>query len=227
MTSQGERHEKQSAASGSTGIAINIAQGATGSYVLASTPTPFSVDTSSTITNNGALSLSGNGTGVANRGAMLIGVNNGNTITNASTGVITTTGAYNTLVNNGTIQTTGTASSSGNVDAVVSNTVGSSFTATITNLAGGQIISDNGIGVRSTNGNTTITNAGLIQGGGGTAIQNGNDMLILQCGLVLRDTRVQGLGNDVRSNQGLRFAAKAANADAHRFSPWLLPVALP
>nr|WP_244127071.1 hypothetical protein [Burkholderia gladioli] len=102
---------------GSTNVAIDIDGTATGSYMLATTPTPFSVDTSSSITNNGNLSMSGNGSGVANRGAMLIGVNNGNTVTNGSTGVITTTGAYNdgiaangnnnTLVNNGTITTSG------------------------------------------------------------------------------------------------------------------------
>ncbi|WP_322009702.1 autotransporter outer membrane beta-barrel domain-containing protein [Paraburkholderia sp. J12] len=291
------------AVSGSTGVTVNIATGATGSYTLASTPTPFSVDTSSAITNNGTLSLSGNGTGVANRGAMLIGMNNGNTITNAANGMITTTGAYNdgiaangnnntlinngtittsgsnsygmtaawgqsntgatgnqlvntgtvttsgsnarsasllggsgtitnsgtltaagrdgtavymqgnndTLVNSGTIQTTGTASSSGNVDAVVSNTVGSSFTATITNLAGGQIISNNGIGVRSTNGNTTITNAGLIQGGGGTAIQNGNgnDTLILQTGSQIIGTANGGGGTNAVYLQGTGTASNA------------------
>ncbi|WP_241024788.1 autotransporter outer membrane beta-barrel domain-containing protein [Paraburkholderia sp. Ac-20340] len=264
------------AVSGSTQVSITLDSTVTGSYSHGSTPTPFSVDTSSTLVNSGSLSMSGNGTGVANRGAMLIGVNNGNTVTNGTSGVIATTGAYNdglaangnnnqlvnngkittsgansygmtaawgqsnqgasgnvltntgtvstsgsnaraasllggsstinnsgtlassgrdspavymqgnndTLVNSGTIQTTGTASSSGSVDAVVSNTLGSSFNATITNQAGGSIVSNNGIGVRSTNGNTTITNAGLIQGGSGTAIKNGNgnDTLILQTG---------------------------------------------
>ncbi|MFP6558549.1 autotransporter outer membrane beta-barrel domain-containing protein [Paraburkholderia sp. B3] len=291
------------AASGSTGVTLDIAQGATGSYTLSSTPTPFSVDTSSAITNSGTLALSGNGTGVANRGAMLIGMNNGNTITNGATGVISTTGAYNdgiaangnnntlinngkittsgsnsygmtaawgqsntgasgntlintgtvttsgsnartasllggsgtisnsgtltasgkdgtavymqgnndTLINSGTIQTTGTASSSGNVDAVVSNTVGSSFTATITNEAGGQIISNSGIGVRSTNGSTTITNAGLIEGGGGTAIQNGNgnDTLILQTGSQIVGIANGGGGNNAVLLQGTGTASNA------------------
>ncbi|SMG21574.1 autotransporter family protein [Paraburkholderia susongensis] len=291
------------AVTGSTNVTINLDSTATGSYALPGTPTPFSVDTSSAITNNGSLSLSGNGTGVANRGAMLIGVNNGNTITNGATGVISTTGAYNdglaangnnntlvnngritttgansygmtaawgqsnagasgntlvntgtvstsgsnaraasllggsgtinnsgtltsagrdspavylqgnndTLVNSGTIQTTGTASSSGSVDAVVSNTLGSSFTATITNQAGGRIISNNGIGVRSTNGNTTITNAGLIQGGGGTAIKNGNgnDTLILQTGSQIIGTADGGGGANVVRLQGSGTASNA------------------
>lgn len=291
------------ATAGSTNVTINLDSTVTGSYVLTSTPTPFSVDTTSTITNNGNLSMSGNGTGVANRGAVLLGVNNGNTLTNAATGVISTSGTYNdgmaangnnntlvnngtitttgnnaygmtaawgqsnpgasgnqivntgtvttsgnnaraasllggngtitnsgtltsngrdapavymqgnndTLVNSGTIQTTGTATSGGSVDAVVSNTLGSSFTATITNQAGGRIISNNGIGVRSTNGATTITNAGLIQGGGGTAIQggNGNVTLILQTGSQIVGTANGGAGTNTVTLQGTGTASNA------------------
>ena len=100
------------------------------------------------------------------RAASLLGGNG--TITNSGTltsngrdaPAVYMQGNNDTLVNSGTIQTTGTATSGGSVDAVVSNTLGSSFTATITNQAGGRIISNNGIGVRSTNGATTITNAG-------------------------------------------------------------------
>ncbi|NTZ04602.1 autotransporter outer membrane beta-barrel domain-containing protein [Burkholderia metallica] len=291
------------ATAGSTNVTINLDSTVTGSYVLTSTPTPFSVDTSSAITNNGNLSMSGNGTGVANRGAVLLGVNNGNTLTNAATGVISTSGTYNdgmaangnnntlvnngtitttgnnaygmtaawgqsnpgaagnqivntgtvttsgnnaraasllggngtiinsgtltsngrdapavymqgnndTLVNSGTIQTTGTATSGGSVDAVVSNTLGSSFTATITNQAGGRIVSNNGIGVRSTNGAATITNAGLIQGGGGTAIQggNGNVTLILQTGSQIVGTANGGAGTNTVTLQGTGTASNA------------------
>jgi len=291
------------ATAGSTNVTINIDATATGSFTLSTTPTPFSVDTSSAITNSGNLSLSGNGTGVANRGAMLLGVNNGNTITNAAGGVISTTGAYNdgvaangnnntlvnngtisttgnnsygmtaawgqsntgasgntiintgtvttsgnnaraasllggsgtinnsgslttngrdapavymqgnndALVNSGTIQTTGTATSGGSVDAVVSNTLGSSFTASITNQAGGRIISNNGIGVRSTNGATTITNAGLIQGGGGTAIKGGNGpvTLILQTGSQIIGTADGGAGTNTVTLQGTGTASNA------------------
>lgn len=291
------------ATAGSTNVTINLDSTVTGSYVLSSAPTPFSVDTSSTVTNNGNLSMSGNGTGVANRGAVLLGVNNGNTLTNGAAGVIATTGQYNdgmaangnnntlvnngtitttgnnaygmtaawgqsnpgaagnqivntgtvttsgnnaraasllggngtitnsgtltsngrdapavymqgnndTLVNSGTIQTTGTATSGGSVDAVVSNTLGSSFTATIANQAGGRIISNNGIGVRSTNGATTITNAGLIQGGGGTAIQggNGNVTLILQTGSQIVGTANGGAGTNTVTLQGTGTASNA------------------
>ncbi|MEN2469199.1 autotransporter outer membrane beta-barrel domain-containing protein [Burkholderia sp. GS2Y] len=303
VTCSGANAPSVVAAAGSTNVTINLDSTVTGSYVLASTPTPFSVDTSSAITNNGNLSMSGNGTGVANRGAVLLGVNNGNTLTNAATGVLSTTGQYNdamaangnnntlvnngtitttgnnsygmtaawgqsnpgaagnqivntgtvttsgnnaraasllggngtitnsgtltsngrdapavymqgnndTLVNSGTIQTTGTATSGGSVDAVVSNTLGSSFTATITNQAGGRIISNNGIGVRSTNGATTITNAGLIQGGGGTAIQggNGNVTLILQTGSQIVGTANGGAGTNTVTLQGTGTASNA------------------
>lgn len=291
------------AATGSTNVSINIDSTASGSFVLPTNATPFAVDTNSTITNDGALALSGNGTGVANRGAVLLGVNNGNVVTNGASGTISTTGAYNdglaangsnnrivnngsitttgnnsygmtaawgqsntgqtgntlvntgtvttsgsnaraasllggnstidnsgtitsngrdspaaymqgnneTLVNSGTIQTTGTPSSSGSVDAVVSNTVGSSFTATIVNSAGGRIIANNGSGIRSTNGNTTITNAGLIQGGNGTAIRNGNgnDTLILQTGSQIVGTVDGGAGNNLLRLQGTGTASNA------------------
>ncbi|CAM2190731.1 Autotransporter outer membrane beta-barrel domain-containing protein [Burkholderia cepacia] len=303
VTCSGANAPSVVAAAGSTNVTINLDSIVTGSYVLTSTPTPFSVDTSSAITNNGNLSMSGNGTGVANRGAVLLGVNNGNTLTNGATGVISTTGTYNdgmaangnnntlvnngsitttgnnsygmtaawgqsnpgaagnqivntgtvttsgnnaraasllggngtitnsgtltsngrdapavymqgnndALVNSGTIQTTGTATSGGSVDAVVSNTLGSSFTATITNQAGGKIISNNGIGVRSTNGATTITNAGLIQGGGGTAIQggNGNVTLILQTGSQIVGTANGGAGTNTVTLQGTGTASNA------------------
>lgn len=303
VTCSGAGIPSVNAMTGSTNVAINIDSTATGSYTLSTTPTPFSVDANSTISNSGNLSLSGNGTGVANRGAVLLGVTDGNTLTNNAGGVISTTGAYNdgmaangnnntlvnngaitttgnnsygmtaawgqsntgasgntiintgtvttsgnnaraasllggngtinnsgtlttngrdapavymqgnndTLVNSGTIQTTGTATSGGSVDAVVSNTLGSSFTATITNQAGGRIISNNGIGVRSTNGATTITNAGLIQGGGGTAIQggNGNVTLILQTGSQIIGTANGGAGTNTVTLQGTGTASNA------------------
>ena len=291
------------AAAGSTNVGLTIEQRAMGSYAQPGTPTPFVVDSSSSITNRGNLSLSGNGTGVSSRGAVLLGSNNGNTLTNGQEGVISTSGAYNdgmaangnnntlanagqitttgnnsygmtaawgqsnpgaqgntiintgtvstsgnnaraasllggggtvnnsgtlttsgrdsvavymqgnndTLINRGTIQTTGTASSGGSVDAVVSNTLGSSFTASIVNEAGGAIISNNGIGIRSLNGSTTITNAGLIQGGGGTAIKggNGNVTLNLQTGSQIIGAADGGAGNNSVKLQGSGTASNA------------------
>ncbi|MFB5746493.1 autotransporter outer membrane beta-barrel domain-containing protein [Cedecea sp. S5-13] len=291
------------ATAGSSNVTINLDSTATGSYSLPTQATPFSVDSNSVINNDGALTLTGNGTGVANRGALLLGLNNDNTLTNGAAGTLTTTGAYNdgmaangnnnTLINNGTITTSGnnsygmtaawgqsnpgaagntitntgtistsgnnaraisllggsgtvnnsgtlttsgrdaptvflqgnnatlnnsgliqakgTASSSGSVDGVVANTLGSSFNTTINNLAGGQIISNNGIGIRSTNGNITITNAGLIQGGSGTAILSGNGSisLILQTGSQIVGLSDGGRGNNSVTLEGTGTASSA------------------
>ncbi len=88
-------------------------------------------------------------------------------------------GNANVLTNSGTIEARGAGS-----DAVFSNTAGSSFTATIQNLAGGQIISQAGPAIRTLNGATTIVNAGLIAGNSGTALAGGtgNVTFILQTG---------------------------------------------
>jgi outer membrane autotransporter protein len=286
------------AQAGSTGVTINFDATASGSFVHATNAVAFSVDTSSTITNSGSLSLTGGGgTGTA-RGAVLLGVNNNNQITNAAAGVITTTGAFNdgmaangsgnTLTNHGSITTSGpnaygmtaawgqtnvgqlnntltntgsvstsgsnaratsilggsglinnsgtlsttgassttvymqgnsdqlinsgtiTASGSGS-DAVFSNTVGSSFTATIENLAGGQIISQNAAGIRTLNGNSTVINAGLVQSNAGTAISmgNGNNSLILQTGSAINGDAVGGTGSNTVTLQGTGTASNA------------------
>ncbi|SMG17964.1 autotransporter family protein [Cedecea sp. NFIX57] len=159
-----------------------------------------------TITNTGTISTSGNNA----RAISLLGgsgtVNNSGTLTTSGRDAPTVflQGNNGTLNNSGLIQTTGTASSSGSVDGVVANTLGSSFNTTINNLAGGQIISNNGIGIRSTNGNITITNAGLIQGGSGTAILSGNGSisLILQTGSQIVGLADGGLGNNSVTLEG-------------------------
>ncbi|WP_087723440.1 autotransporter family protein [Pandoraea sp. PE-S2T-3] len=115
------------------------------------------------------------------------------TATGSSSRAISATGGQSTITNTGTLLTTGgtasgrsftvymqgnniTFTNSGyveargiNSDAVVSNT-GGGFTGTIVNQAGGQIISQQGFGVRTVNGTISITNAGLIQSNAGTAI---------------------------------------------------------
>ncbi|WNJ79763.1 autotransporter outer membrane beta-barrel domain-containing protein [Cedecea neteri] len=159
-----------------------------------------------TITNTGTISTSGNNA----RAISLLGgsgtVNNSGTLTTSGRDAPTVflQGNNATLNNSGLIQTTGTASSSGSVDGVVANTLGSSFNTTINNLAGGKIISNNGIGIRSTNGNITITNAGLIQGGSGTAILSGNGSisLILQTGSQIIGLADGGLGNNSVTLEG-------------------------
>ncbi|WPU23252.1 autotransporter outer membrane beta-barrel domain-containing protein [Cedecea neteri] len=166
-----------------------------------------------TITNTGTISTSGNNA----RAISLLGgsgtVNNSGTLTTSGRDAPTVflQGNNATLNNSGLIQAKGTASSSGSVDGVVANTLGSSFNTTINNLAGGQIISNNGIGIRSTNGNITITNAGLIQGGSGTAILSGNGSisLILQTGSQIVGLADGGQGNNSVTLQGSGTASNA------------------
>ena len=286
------------AQTGSTGVTINADSTASGSFVRSANPVIFSVDTNSTINSSGNFTLTGGGGTGTVRGAVLLGVGNGNQITNASGAVITTTGAFNdgmaangsgntltnrgsittsgpnaygmtaawgqtnvgqlnntlinsgsvttsgsnaraasilggsgTINNSGTLTTTGSASptaylqgnndqliNSGTIsasgsgsDAVFSNTAGSSFVATIQNLAGGSIISQNGSGIRTLNGNSTIINAGLVQSGIGTAITmgNGNDSLILQTGSVINGTADGGAGSNTVTLQGSGTASNA------------------
>ena len=286
------------AQTGSTGVTINADSTASGSFVRSANPVVFSVDTNSTINSSGNFTLTGGGGTGTVRGAVLLGVGNGNQITNASGAVITTTGAFNdgmaangsgntltnrgsittsgpnaygmtaawgqtnvgqlnntlinsgsvttsgsnaraasilggsgTINNSGTLTTTGSASptaylqgnndqliNSGTIsasgsgsDAVFSNTAGSSFVATIQNLAGGSIISQNGSGIRTLNGNSTIINAGLVQSGIGTAITmgNGNDSLILQTGSVINGTADGGAGSNTVTLQGSGTASNA------------------
>ncbi|MFL9983592.1 autotransporter domain-containing protein [Paraburkholderia sediminicola] len=286
------------AQTGSTGVTINADSTASGSFVRSANPVVFSVDTNSTINSSGNFTLTGGGGTGTVRGAVLLGVGNGNQITNASGAVITTSGAFNdgmaangsgntlinrgsittsgpnaygmtaawgqtnvgqlnntlinsgsvttsgsnaraasilggsgTINNSGTLTTTGAASptaylqgnndqliNSGTIsasgsgsDAVFSNTAGSSFVATIQNLAGGSIISQNGSGIRTLNGNSTIINAGLVQSGIGTAITmgNGNDSLILQTGSVINGSADGGAGSNTVTLQGSGTASNA------------------
>ncbi|WP_217343173.1 autotransporter outer membrane beta-barrel domain-containing protein [Rhodanobacter sp. C01] len=165
-----------------------------------------------TLINNGSVSTSG-----SNARAMSILGQNG-TITN--TGSLLTTGANSptaymqgnndSLVNSGTIQAQGSGS-----DAVFSNTVGSSFTASIQNLAGGKIISQQGAAIRTLNGASTIINAGLLQSTG-VAVQMGNGVntLILQTGSVIIGSADGGSGS-APSTVILQGSGSATNAFTH------------
>jgi outer membrane autotransporter protein len=284
------------AVAGSTGVTINVVPGASVSaaHTTAVSFPLLSVESSSVITNDGTLTLTGGGGSGTNRGAAMLGDANGNALTN--NGAISTSGGFNdgmaangsgnTLINNGTITTTGpnaygmtaawgqtntgqlnnmlintgsvttsgsnaraasilggsgtinnsgtlatTGSSSNGAymqgnndqlinsgkiivsgttsDAVFSNTVGSSFTATIQNLSGGQIISANGAAIRTLNGATTIINAGLLQSDVGTAINGGtgNVSLILQTGSTIIGTANGGSGTNTVTLQGTGTAS--------------------
>lgn len=142
-----------------------------------------------TLINTGTVTTNGSNA----RGTSILGqngvINNSGTLLTNGT---SSTGAYlqgtnDRLINSGTIRTTGL-----NSEGVFSNTAGSSFTATIDNLAGGRIISDQGPALRTLNGATTITNAGLLSGGNGIALNggNGNVTFILQTG-----SEIVGLAN--------------------------------
>ena len=159
-----------------------------------------------TLINTGSVSTSGSSA----RAASILGgsgtINNSGALSTTGTG---STGAYlqgnnDQLINSGSINVSGAGSF-----AVDSNTVSSSFVASIQNT--GSIISANGTGIRTLNGNTTITNAGTITGGGGTAISmgNGNDSLVLQTGSVINGTADGGAGTNTVTLQGTGTASNA------------------
>ncbi|MFK0166455.1 autotransporter outer membrane beta-barrel domain-containing protein [Rhizobium sp. NPDC090279] len=160
-----------------------------------------------TIINNGSVSTGGSNA----RAVSILGANG--SVTN--TGTLTTTGnsaptvyiqgGNGSLINSGTIHASGGAASGGlPSDGVFSNTLGSTFNATIVNLAGGQIISDQGPAIRTLNGQTSITNAGLLSGGNGFAISggNGNISLTLQTGSKMIGTANGGGGSNTVTLQG-------------------------
>lgn len=296
---------------GSSGVAITLDASVVASIPRSTSPVAFSVDTSSSITNNGSVTLTGGGGTGGNRGAALLGVNNNNQLTNTAQASITTTGAFNdgmaangsgnTLLNQGTISTSGpnafgisaawgqtnlgqlnnTIGNSGTIttigsnaraisilggsgvvtnsgklsttgansptvymqgnndkltnsgtinasgsgsDAVFSNTVGSSFVATIENQAGGQIISQQAAAIRTLNGSSTVINAGLLQSGAGTAISmgTGRNTLILHTGSVISGAADGGgnagsavvlQGSGTASNAFRNFALLQAQGD--------------
>ncbi len=154
-----------------------------------------------TLINSGTVTTSGSNA----RAASILGqsglINNSGTLQTSGT---SSTGAYmqgtnDQLINSGTIHASGAGS-----EGVFSNTAGSSFTATIINLFGGQIISDQGPAIRTLNGATTITNAGLLSGGNGTALGggNGNITFVLQTGSQIIGLANGGAGNNVVRLQG-------------------------
>jgi outer membrane autotransporter protein len=162
--------------------------------------------TNNILINTGSVSTSGSNA----RAASILGgsgtINNSGTLstTGTSSNAAYLQGNNDRLINSGKLIATGTGS-----DAVFSNTVGSSFTATIQNLAGGQIISQNGSAIRTLNGDTTIINAGLVQGNAGTAITmgNGNDSLVLQTGSNIIGAANGGGGTNTVTLQGTGTAS--------------------
>ena len=154
-----------------------------------------------TLTNNGAVTTNGsNARAVSILGQNGVVVNTKTLTTNGSSStVVYMQGNNDRLTNSGIIHATGAGS-----EGVFSNTVGSSFTATIQNLAGGQIISDLGPALRTLNGATAITNAGLLSSGTGVALNggNGNISLTLQTGSQIIGAMNGGNGNNQVFLQG-------------------------
>lgn len=148
-----------------------------------------------TLINNGVVITSGTNA----RSASILGQNGvvRNSGTLMTTGNNSTSvymqGNNDSLINSGLIHASGAGS-----EGVFSNTAGANFNASITNLFGGQIISDQDVAVRTLNGATSIINAGLLQGGNGTAINggNGNVSLILQTGSAIIGVANGGAGNN-------------------------------
>ncbi|WP_407167653.1 hypothetical protein [Bradyrhizobium sp. ORS 111] len=161
---------------------------------------------SNTFTNSGTITTAGAGA------RAIFSAGQFATITN--TGTLLTTGgdaggtANNTVFmqgNAGVLRNSGTIEARGvNADGVFSNTAGSSFTATIQNLPGGQIISQAGPAIRTLNGATTIVNAGLIAGNSGRALAGGtgNVTFILQTGSQIVGLADGGGGNNQVRLQG-------------------------
>lgn len=162
---------------------------------------------SGTITTSGAqaraIYSAGQFATITNTGTLLT---TGSTLAGVANNTVYMQGNANVLTNSGTIEARGAGS-----DAVFSNTAGSSFTATIQNLAGGKIISQSGPAIRTLNGATTIVNAGLIAGNSGTALAGGtgNVTLILQTGSQIVGLADGGGGNNQVRLQGSGTADNA------------------
>ena len=164
-----------------------------------------------TLINTGTVSTSGSNA----RAESILGgsgtVNNSGTLstTGSSSNAAYLQGNNDQLINSGKIIASGGTLSGGTTpDAVFSNTL-PGFSATIQNLAGGQIISANAAAIRTLSGATTIINAGLLQSNVGTAINGGtgNVSLILQTGSTIIGTANGGGGTNTVTLQGTGTAS--------------------
>ncbi|MFK0375546.1 autotransporter outer membrane beta-barrel domain-containing protein [Pandoraea sp. NPDC090278] len=210
------------AQTGSTGVTVNVTPGSTVSLIRG-TPNlaVITVDTSSTISNAGTVSLAGSSS--TGRGAALLGQNNGNTLINTSTGTITTSGANNDAMalngNNGSITNNGTISLSGpNSYGMTSSWGQSSSLGQFTTFVNTGTITATGSGSRamsSTGGQSTLTNSGTLITTGGTAsnrsftvYMQGNNITFTNSGYV----EAQGINSDaVVSNTALGFTGTVVN----------------
>lgn len=210
------------AQAGSTGVSVNVQQGANVSSVR-STPdvATISVDTSSTITNSGTVGMTGSNT--IGRGAAMLGAHDGNTLVNTSTGVITTSGFENdgmasngnggTLTNNGTITVNGP--NAFGMTAAWGQSSGLGLHSTVVNTG---TVTANGGGSRAISvvgGQSTVTNSGTLLTTGGTAsnrsftvFMQGNNNNLTNSGHI----EAQGVNSDaVVSNTASGFVTSITN----------------
>jgi outer membrane autotransporter protein len=174
------------AASGSTGVTINVDAAATANVATPNT-TLLGVDQNSAITNNGSLTLSGASTSSL-RGNVMLGTGNNDVLTNAAGATISTTGDYNnamsangsssTLVNNGSITTTG-ANAYGMAAPAGQGITGQSGT-TIVNTGSISVAGSTSRAI-SLFGSGTVTNSGSLSSSGSNAntvfLQGDNQVL--------------------------------------------------
>jgi len=210
------------AQSGSTNVTVNVTPGSTVSLIRG-TPNLaiITVDTASTISNAGALSLSGSSS--TGRGAAMLGQNNGNSLVNTATGTITTSGANNDAMalngNNGSITNNGTITLSGpNSYGMTASWGQSSSLGQFTTFLNTGTITATGSGSRamsSTGGQSTLTNTGTLITTGGTpssrsftVFMQGNNITFTNSGYV----EARGISSDaVVSNTGAGFTGTIVN----------------
>jgi hypothetical protein len=211
-----------SAVAGSTNVSVNVTSGSTLSFTRTQPNTAaLSVDTSSTITNAGTVTLTG--TTATGRGAALLGLNNSNTLVNTATGVITTTGGQNDGMaingNNGSLTNNGTITVSGpgayGMSAAWGQASGLGQNSTFVNTG---TITANGSGSRAISvvgGQSTVTNSGTLITTGGvasnrsfTVFMQGNNINLTNSGYI----EARGVNSDaVVSNTAQGFTSSIVN----------------
>ncbi|ANJ87119.1 hypothetical protein [Pandoraea oxalativorans] len=212
------------AQTGSTGVNVSVQQGATISSVRTTADVAtITVDTSSTITNSGTVSITGTNSPQPGRGAAILGAHDNNVLVNTSTGVISTSGYENdgmavngnhgSLTNNGTITVNGP--NAFGMTAAWGQSSGLGLNSTFVNTG---TITANGGGSRAISvvgGQSTVTNSGTLITTGGTAsnrsftvFMQGNNNNVTNSGYI----EARGVNSDaVVSNTASGFTSSIVN----------------
>ncbi|WP_338299849.1 autotransporter outer membrane beta-barrel domain-containing protein [Pandoraea sputorum] len=212
------------AQAGSTGVNVNVQQGANISSVRTTADVAtITVDTSSTITNSGTVSITGTNAPQPGRGAAMLGAHDNNVLVNTSTGNISTSGYENdgmaingnrgSLTNNGTITVNGP--NAFGMTAAWGQSSGLGLFSTFVNTG---TITANGGGSRAISvvgGQSTVTNSGTLITTGGTAsnrsftvFMQGNNNNFTNSGYI----EARGVNSDaVVSNTASGFTSSIVN----------------